>query len=524
MDPKPLWIELLGGFRIRIGDEVIAAEIWRRRKVRSLIKLLALAHGYRLHREQLMDLLWPDADPQAALNSLHQALYLARRILEPGGSARGRYLLLQHESVTLAPPELVWVDVTAFEAAAAQARQRQDPAAYRAALALYSGELLPEDRYEEWASARREALHQEYLALLRELTRLAEAGADYALAIETLHKALAADPAHEEVHRDLMRLYALSGARQQALRQYQALQEVLRRQLDLEPDIHSQRLYQAILAGQLSPSGPAQEAATATVAAPSPSVTTPVATERTEELHNLPVQITSFIGREREIAEVKQLLTTTRLLTLAGPGGCGKTRLALAVAADVLHAYPDGVWLVDLAALANPALVPQAVAAALGLHEAPGQPLTETLAAALKPRQLLLVLDNCEHLVSACAQLAETLLRACPQLRILATSREALHIPGEVTWLVPSLSLPDPRHLPSLAELLHYEAIRLFLERALAILPTLRVTEQHAPAIAQICMRLDGVPLAIELAAARMPVLTVEQLAGRLDDCFRLLT
>jgi predicted ATPase/DNA-binding SARP family transcriptional activator len=515
MDPKPLWIELLGGFRVRVGDEVMAAEVWRRRKVRSLVKLLALAHGYRLHREQLMELLWPDADPQAALNSLHQTLYLARRILEPGNSARARYLLLQDEIVTLGPPELVWVDVAAFEAAAAQARQRQDVAAYQAALALYKGELLPEDRYEEWLSARREALHQEELALLRDLTQLAEVRADYALAIETLHKALAADPAHEEVHRDLMRLYALSGQRQQALRQYQLLREALQRELDLEPALESQRLNEDILGCRFG----AREQAHAQADTPALAPNRP-ATPR----HNLPIALTSFIGREREIAEVQQLLTTTHLLTLAGPGGCGKTRLALAVAADVLHAYPDGVWLVELAALADPTLVPQAVAATLGLREAPGQPLTETLAAALKPKQLLLVLDNCEHLVIACARLAETLLRACPQLRILATSREALHIPGEVTWLVPSLSLPKQRHLPSLAELLHYEAIRLFVERALAILPTFRVTEQNAPAIAQICTRLDGVPLAIELAAARMPVLSAEQLAGRLDDCFRLLT
>ena len=227
MDPKPLRIELLGGFRVMVGDEVIPAEVWRRRKVRSLVKLLALAHGHRLHREQVMESLWPERRSQAALNSLHQTLYLARRILEPGSSTPARYFLLQDEIVTLAPPELVWVDVAAFEAAVAQARQRQDMAAYRAGLALYSGELLPEDRYEEWASPRREALRQDYLALLGELTRLAEARADYALAIETLHKALAADPAHEEAHRDLMRLYALTGQRQQALRQYQALREAL---------------------------------------------------------------------------------------------------------------------------------------------------------------------------------------------------------------------------------------------------------------------------------------------------------
>jgi predicted ATPase/DNA-binding SARP family transcriptional activator/Tfp pilus assembly protein PilF len=515
MDPKPLWIELLGGFRVRVGDQVMSAEVWRRRKVRSLVKLLALAHGYRLHREQAMELLWPDADPQAALNSLHQTLYLARRILEPPSSAPARYLLLQDEIVALGPPELIWVDVAAFEAAAAQARQRQDPAAYRAALDLYAGELLPEDRYEEWASARRAALYQEHLALLRDLARLAEARADHTVAIQTLHKALAADPADEEIHRELMRLYALSGARQQALRQYLTLREALRRELDLEPAPESQQLYEAILAGRFGAHERTHTQADTPMMAPSD----PPAPQ-----HNLPIALTSFIGREREIAEVQRLLATTRLLTLAGPGGCGKTRLAIETAAAVLSSYPDGVWLVELAALVDPALVPQTVAAALGVREAPGQPLTETLTAALRSKHLLLVLDNCEHLITACAHLAEALLRACPYLRILATSREPLHVPGEMLWLVPALSLPDPRRLPPLANLLQYEAIRLLVERAQAVVPSFQIADQHAAALAQIGARLDGMPLAIELAAARVNMLTLEQLAGRLDDCFRLLS
>jgi predicted ATPase/DNA-binding SARP family transcriptional activator len=515
MDPKPLRIELLGAFRVRVGDEVMPAEMWRRRKVRSLVKLLALAHGYRLHREQVMELLWPDADPRAALNSLHQILYLARRILEPPSSAPARYLLLQDEIVTLGPPELVWVDVAAFERAAAQARQQQDPAVYRVALDLYAGELLPEDRYEEWASARREALHQEEMALLRDLARLAEARADYALAIDTLHKALAADPADEELHRELMRLYALSGARQQALRQYQTLREALRRELDLEPAPESQRLYEAILAGRFGAHERTHTPADTPVAAPSG----PPAPQ-----HNLPLALTSFIGREREIAEVQRLLATTRLLTLAGPGGCGKTRLAIETAAAVLSSYPDGVWLVELAALADPALAPQTIAATLVVREAPGQPLTETLTAALRSKHLLLVLDNCEHLIASCAHLAEALLRACPYLRILATSREPLHVPGEVIWLVPALSLPDPRQLAPLADLLQHEAIQLLVERARAVVPSFQVADQHATALAQICTRLDGMPLAIELAAARVTMLTLEQLAGRLDDCFRLLS
>ena len=240
--------------------------------------------------------------------------------------------------------------------------------------------------------------------------------------------------------------------------------------------------------------------------------------------NNLPTQLTSFVGREREAAEAERLLGTTRLLTLTGAGGAGKTRLALKVAADLLEAYPDGVWLVELAALADPALVPQTVASALGLFEQPSRPLIQTLADFLKPRTLLLVLDNCEHLVEACAALADGLLRACPQLRIMATSREALGIAGETAWRLPSLSLPDPRHLPPTESLTQYEAVRLFIERALAAQPTFAVTNQNAPAVAQLCHRLDGIPLAIELAAARVKALTVEQIAARLDDRFRLLT
>jgi predicted ATPase/class 3 adenylate cyclase len=243
--------------------------------------------------------------------------------------------------------------------------------------------------------------------------------------------------------------------------------------------------------------------------------------------NNLPIQLTSFIGREREMREVKALLTQTRLLTLTGSGGCGKTRLALHVAADLLEDYPDGVWFIDLSVLTDPALVPGTVVATLGIHEEPGRPALTTLAEALKPRTLLLILDNCEHLVGACAQLAETLLQTCPNLRIVATSREALGIAGEVAWRVPSLSLPQPHELAqadSPARITQYEAIRLFIERAEAASSDFRVTPHNLGAMVQICQRLDGIPLAIELAAARVKALSVEQIASRLDDRFRLLT
>lgn len=239
--------------------------------------------------------------------------------------------------------------------------------------------------------------------------------------------------------------------------------------------------------------------------------------------NNLPVQLTSFIGREREIRELKHALFSTRLLTLTGAGGVGKTRLALQVAAEVLEEFSNGVWLVELAALPEPELIPQTVATVLGIREQSGRPVLTTLAESLRAKHLLLVLDNCEHLIAACARFADALLRTCAHLRILATTREALGIAGETAWLVPSLSIPDARRV-SVATLSQFEAVRLFAERAIAALPSFRLTDQNSDAVNQICSRLDGIPLAIEMAAARLKALSAEQIASRLDDQFRLLT
>jgi predicted ATPase/DNA-binding XRE family transcriptional regulator len=271
--------------------------------------------------------------------------------------------------------------------------------------------------------------------------------------------------------------------------------------------------------------------------------------------HNLPAPLTALVGREGQAEDVARTLAASRLVTLTGPGGCGKTRLALEVGATLTarapsaapgagdpppgagegggaEAFPDGVWLAELAALADPALVPQVVAAAVGVREAPGHPLLETLGRALRPRRLLLVLDNCEHLRPACAALADALLRAAPNARVLATSRQALGIAGEVAWWVPPLAWPagpagallPPAALPPPAALLRYGAVRLFAERAAAARPGFVLTEENAPAVLQLCARLDGLPLALELAARQAVVLPVEQLAARLDGRFRLLT
>jgi non-specific serine/threonine protein kinase len=249
-------------------------------------------------------------------------------------------------------------------------------------------------------------------------------------------------------------------------------------------------------------------------------------------IHNLPAQLNSFVGREREISELKELLRTKRLVTLTSMGGTGKTRLSLQVAADVMDGYPDGVWFVELAPLADERLVPQAVASVLGVKEEAGRPVLEALEKYVKDRQLLLILDNCEHLVHACAELAKKLLRSGRGLQILASSREHLQVTGETNYPVPSLAVPDPLNAASdatceainLEALTQCEAVRLFIDRAAAAQPAFQVTHRNATAVADICRRLDGIPLAIELAAARVGALSVEKIAARLSDRFSLLT
>ena len=239
--------------------------------------------------------------------------------------------------------------------------------------------------------------------------------------------------------------------------------------------------------------------------------------------NNLPQQVTSFVGREKELTEVRERLAKTRLLTLTGAGGSGKSRLSLQAAADLLDTYPDGVWLVELAPLADPNLVASTVASVLSVKEEAGKPINTTLMESLKTKKLLL-LDNCEHVLDASAKLADAVIRNCPDVKILATSREGLGIAGESTYRVPSLSLPDPKQAQTAESLSHFEAVQLFIERALQTQPTFAVTNANAPALASIRFRLDGIPLAIELAAARARSLSVEDINTKLDQRSRLLT
>ena len=240
--------------------------------------------------------------------------------------------------------------------------------------------------------------------------------------------------------------------------------------------------------------------------------------------HNLPEQLTTFVGREAEVAEIKHLLSRTRLVTLSGSGGNGKTRLALQVATEMVDQFTNGVWFVDMSAVLDPALIATIVATTLRLREQPGQAMSDTLTAFLRDKRLLLILDNCEQIVGACAQLADHLLKSCHDLHILATSREGLGIAGETTWRVPSLPTPSNQDLKSFEKIAQSPAVRLFVDRAGSVVPDFQLTQKNAQAIAKVCQRLDGIPLAIELAAARVKMISPEEIALRLNDRFRLLT
>ena len=503
--PETVRVWLLGGFSVSVGSRLIAQREWRLRKAANLVKLLALAPAYRLHREQVMDQLWPESSPTAASNNLRQVLYGARKVLDPASDAHKGYLNLQDEHLILCPEGQLWVDVDAFEQASATAQRGRDPTVYRAAIDLYTGDLLPADRYEEWAENRREGLRQLLLNLLIELAGLYEERHEPKLAIEALRKATAEEPTLEEAHVALMRLHALTGRPEQAIAQYERLRDTLLRSLGTEPGATTRRLRDEIAAGRLLQRPPDSSPASSDA-----------------RRHNVPAPRTSFVGRERETVEVKRTLAMTRLLTLTGAGGSGKTRLALEVARDLVSAYPDGVWLVELAPLFEPALVAQEVAGALGVQGRPGQALTDTLVEALGDKEMLLVVDNCEHLVEAAAQLVDTLLDSCPRLKVLATGREPLGIPGEILWPVPPLSLPGTAGGGSNGRFttedpMRYEAVRLFVDRARLRLPDFRLTRENTGATVRVCRKLEGIPLAIELATARMGALAVEQVAQRLD-------
>ena len=357
-----------------------------------------------------MDLLWPDVRKKAASNNLRQVLHAARNALDPAQGSR--YLSSQDELLVLCPEGDLLLDIEVLEEAAATSRRSADPAAYRSALDLYTGDLLPEDRYEVWAEERREQLRRTFLELLLGLAGLYERSGDWEAAIQASRRVVEEDPHREEAHVSLMRINALSGRSAEALTQYSALVETLR-EVGAEPSASSRALGDEIALG-IFVGVPAEDRRGYPLHE----------TAHAAGNHNLPAPRDNFVGRESEMVKVKRTLAMTRLLTLTGAGGSGKTRLALEVARDLVGTCQDGVWMVELAPLSEPELVAQEVAGALEISERPGEPLTDTLVDVIESKNLLVVLDNCEHLVEAAARLTDTLLSSCPHLKVLATSRE----------------------------------------------------------------------------------------------------
>jgi len=505
--PALLRVSLLNGFRVSAGTETPID--WRSRKAAQIVKLLALAPDHALHREQLFERLWPECAPAVAANNLRHTLHAARRLLRTLPLDPALILQTQGGRVHLYPSERLWIDVDAFEAAARAARNAVDPEVYWAAIECYSGPLLPDELYEDWAVPRRETLESTYVALLDDVAQLHEVRGEYSQALAALRRLIEAEPLHEAACVRTMRLYALTGRRPLALRQYQQLRQSLEQTLDVTPEPATQALYIAIKDGQFPLSTPKDSGPLMPAVAPQRPST------------NLPHALSCFIGRERDVADVIQLLQNHRLVTLTGLGGIGKTRLALEVAWKGREAYPDGAWLIELAALIDPTLLPQTIAGTFGIQAEGARAPVDTLVTILRDAGLLLVLDNCEHLITACAQLVEILLDSCPYLHILATSREVLHLPGECSWPVPALPLPDPHErLITLAE---NDSVRLFVDRVRWHQPEFALTHENAGVVGAICRRLDGLPLALELAAARAAFLALPQLADRLGDALDVL-
>ena len=507
-----LELSFLGSFQVKLDGMPVTG--FEADKVRALLVYLVVESERPHRREQLASLFWPGWPDASARTSLRNALSNLRRAIGDE-TADPHFLTITRETIQFNPQSSYWIDLVEFERLAGEGHA--DAERLQAALALYRGSFLEGftlkdcPAFDDWSYIIRERLLKKASSALGWLGEHFEQAKEYDKAVGYNRRRLELEPWQEEAHRSLMRLLALRGERSAALAQYETCKRILRSELNAEPGAETLRLYESIRGEELGM--PRAEKA---------------------RQHNLPVQVTSFIGREKEIARIKALLAGgmgdaeshpyTRLVTLTGPGGTGKTRLGLRVAEEMLDAYPDGAWLVELAPASDPNLVPMIAARALGLREQTEAQTLVLLQDYLEPRRLLLIFDNCEHLIEACAFLADTLLRSCSKLSILVSSREALGIEGERSFRVPPLTIPNLQQLPPLEELTHYEAIRLFLERAEAASPGFTLTSANASAAALICQRLDGIPLAIELAAARVKLLQVEEIAKRLEDRFRLLT
>ncbi len=465
---------------------------------RAALAYLVAERHRPVTRHELAEVLWGDELPRSWETSLRGIALRLRGLLGAAGLAPAEALTSAYGCWQLLLPEGTEVDIDQVAAdltAAEEALERRRPSEARtlaSAAATIAGRGFFPEGTGAWVERRQAELRELHLRALEVTSDAGAAGADWASALRAAEEAVSVEPFRESAHLRLMQAHAGAGNRGEALRAYERCRRVLAEELGVNPSPATEAAYVALLRDE-----------PVTVTVPVPAVEKAAA-------DNLPLALTRLVGRDTELAAVEKALAGTRLLTHTGTGGVGKTRLGLAAAAGVAGHHTDGAFLVELAPLADPDLLAQHVLAAVGLREEPGQTPAGTLTAHLRGRDVLLVLDNCEHLVGPAATLAEGLLRSCPRLTVLATSREPLGVPGETTWRVPSLSAAG--------------ATELFTERAQAVRADFTVSDDAGPALAQLCRRLDNIPLAIELAAARTSALSIQEIAARLDDRFRLLS
>jgi predicted ATPase len=494
-----LEVRLLGKFEVRRDGKPISIPS---RPAQSLFAYLILNAGTFHRREKLAGLLWPDSLEETARDNLRHALWRMRKALESASAPR----FLRADDVTIGFKESpdYWLDTAELD----QLNENASADKLIAALSNYQGELLP-GFYDEWVISEREHLYSIFEHHMARLLSLLQQEKRWLDILDWAERWIKLGQKPEPAYRALIMAHAAKGDMSKVAATYERCVKSLR-EFGVEPSEQTRKLYERLKSGketfEIEPTGSVADK------------------QEHSQKTNLPVPLTSFVGREKEVEEVVKLIGRHRLVALTGPGGVGKTRLAIQSSNKLLSKFKDGVSWVELASLTDEALVAPAVAKALGVREVPNQPLNETLSNFLRSKQLLLVLDNCEHLIAGCAHLADILLGARSNLKILATSREALGLTGEEVFSVPILSVPNLQRISLSDLLMQYEGIRLFVERACAARSDFTLTEGNASSVTQVCQRLDGMPLAIELAAARVRMMSVSEIAKRLDDRFNLLT